>query len=428
MWEIGTSVGGRAEEVRESVASCGYGGAFHFSACVTWEPEMSMERFGQNTFGSSWLIVVSAFLLEMLVSVWFIDQTAAQSPQVPASVASYPLQDPVGLQVTETQAIQPASSIPATATEAARQGSIGDYYQLVPSQEMLGAGEIAVDLSSEESLDILEEACEVIDGQTVCLPPSLTQYMLDPYRSYREDESYISYMPGDGEQFGWLTFGGNTWLNRSESSGLEMNFNLHLLSGPEVVALPPRLYDFEIGYQSKTSLSQKFSYDYGLSVGIYSDFEDSARDGVRFPAHLVGMVHPNENWDWVFGVEYVDRDDIKILPVIGFVWHDTSLPGLRVEAVFPRPRIDLQLQRDMRLYWTARLGGGTWDIEMPDDSNDVFTYRDYQILMGLESIDAKKKLSALEFGFVFGRHIEFRNRPDEVNLDESFIIRHVTRY
>jgi hypothetical protein len=235
-------------------------------------------------------------------------------------------------------------------------------------------------------------------------------------------------MPGDGDQFGWLTFGSNTWLSRGESSGMEMNFNLHLLSGPEVVALPPRLYDFELGYQSKTSLSEKFSYDFGLSVGIYSDFEDSARDGVRFPAHLVGMVHPNENWDWVFGVEYLDRDDIKMLPVIGFIWHDTSLPGLRIEAVFPRPRIDLQIQNNMRLYWTARLGGGSWDIEMPDETNDVFTYRDYQILMGLESLSKDKKLNAWEFGFVFSRHIEFRNRSDEVNLDEAFVLRHVTRY
>jgi hypothetical protein len=340
------------------------------------------------------------------------------------------LQQPVGLQALEVRpGPQPQSqSIQVSTADEAHQATIGDYYQASSANEIVVVEDSPIDLSSEESIEILEEACEVIDGETVCLPPSLTEHMLEPYCRYREDESYTTYMPGDGDQFGWLTFGSNTWLNRGESSGVEMNFNLHLLSGPEVVALPPRLYDFEIGYQSKTSLSERFSYDFGLSVGIYSDFEDSARDGVRFPAHLVGMVHPNENWDWVFGVEYLDRDDIKMLPVIGFIWHDRSLPGLRIEAVFPRPRIDLQIQSNMRLYWTARLGGGSWDIEMPDDSNDVFTYRDYQILMGLESLSKDKKLNAWEFGFVFSRHIEFRNRLDEVDLDEAFVIRHVTRY
>lgn len=392
---------------------------------------MSRERFALRPFRSLWLISVNAILIYGLVlSLLTTAEVTGQTPQVPASVTSYPLQQPVGLQALE---VRPgpqtqSTSIQASTTDGAHQATIGDYYQASPANEIVVVEDSPIDLSSEESIEILEEACEVIDGETVCLPPSLTEHMLEPYCRYREDESYTTYMPGDGDQFGWLTFGSNTWLNRGESSGVEMNFNLHLLSGPEVVALPPRLYDFEIGYQSKTSLSEKFSYDFGLSVGVYSDFEDSARDGVRFPAHLVGMVHPSENWDWVFGVEYLDRDDIKMLPVIGFVWHDTSLPGLRIEAVFPRPRIDLQIQSNMRLYWTARLGGGSWDIEMPDDSNDVFTYRDYQILMGLESLSKDKKLNAWEFGFVFSRHIEFRNRLDEVNLDEAFVIRHVTRY
>ena len=392
---------------------------------------MSKEGFGHRPFSSFWLILVNVVLVQgFWLSAFAVNETAGQSPQVPASVTSYPLQQPVGLQSVDVRpnSQQQSPSVQVAATDPAAKASIGDYYQAPPANDIVVVEDSPIDLSSEESIEILEEACEVIDGETVCLPPSLTEHMLEPYCRYREDESYTTYMPGDGDQFGWLTFGSNTWLSRGESSGMEMNFNLHLLSGPEVVALPPRLYDFELGYQSKTSLSEKFSYDFGLSVGIYSDFEDSARDGVRFPAHLVGMVHPNENWDWVFGVEYLDRDDIKMLPVIGFIWHDTSLPGLRIEAVFPRPRIDLQIQNNMRLYWTARLGGGSWDIEMPDETNDVFTYRDYQILMGLESLSKDKKLNAWEFGFVFSRHIEFRNRSDEVNLDEAFVLRHVTRY
>lgn len=401
---------------------------------------MSRERMGLH-WASSWLLVP----LTICLGNWVIaqvpqvqapqgQQPQVQTPQlraphVPASVTSYPLQEPVGLQSPETrQASDQSLSATTTTTVEPPAGSISDYYQESSTGEFQVVEGSPIELSSEETVEILEEACEVIDGEEVCLPPSFTEYMLEPYSRYREDEAYTTYMPGDGDQFGWLTFGSNTWLNRGENTGMELNFNLHLLSGPEVVALPPRLYDFELGYQSKTALSETFSYDLGLSVGIYSDFEDSARDGVRFPAHLVGMVHPTENWDWVFGVEYLDRDDIKMLPVIGFVWHDTSLPGLRVEAVFPRPRIDLQIQQNMRLYWTARLGGGSWDIEMPDDSNDVFTYRDYQILMGLESLTANKELRAWEFGFVFSRHIEFRSRPDEVNLDEAFVIRHVTRY
>lgn len=382
---------------------------------------MSLERFGLSPLGSFLLILLFTVPTTTLV---------AQSPQVPASVTSYPIQDPTGLQnpVVVTSPNTSVSTPLSNPSQDVKQASINDEYQVSSSNEIIAVEDSPVDMSLEDAEELIEEAVEVIDGDQPCLPPSFKEFMLKPYRHYREDEGYTSYMPGDGDQFGWLTFGSNTWQDSGANSGIEMNFNLHLLSGPEVVALPPRLYDFEIGYQAKDSLSEYFSYDYGLSVGIYSDFEDSARDGVRFPAHLVGMYHPSQELDWVFGVEYLDRDDIKILPVIGVVWHDSAYPGLRVEAVFPRPRIDLQLQNNLRLYWTARLGGGSWDIEMPDDSNDVFTYRDYQILMGLETLSANKELNAWEFGFVFSRHLQFRNRPDEVNLDEAFVLRHVTRY
>ncbi len=80
--------------------------------------------------------------------------------------------------------------------------------------------------------------------------------------------------------------------------------NLHLLSGPQTVHLPPRLYDFEFGYQMRKTINSTFSYDLSTMVGIYSDFEDSARDGVRFPSHAVGMFHPDPRIDWVFGIDY----------------------------------------------------------------------------------------------------------------------------
>ena len=404
---------------------------------------MSMERF--ERFESSKLNFIIFMLLWL--GVWTVgpsiqsglnqsalnfgiwNQVWGQVPQVPASVTSYPMQEPAGLQYFDP----PAAPFDQTAPIQSLPVSSGSFATVtdepaIASTDGMVVEEVPLDLSPEEMIEITEEACEVIDGVKVCRPPSIGSYMIEPYKRYREEEQYNTYMPGDGDQFGWLTFGSNTWLRRGKNSGFDANFNLHLLSGPEAVALPPRLYDFELGYQSRASLTHTFSYDAGLSVGVYSDFEDSARDGVRFPAHLVGMIHPNEHLDWVFGIEYFDRDDIKLLPVLGFVWHDPSLPGLRVEAVFPRPRIDVQIQRDMRLYWTARLGGGSWDIEMPDESNDVFTYRDYQILMGLERLNSGKYFNAWEFGFVFSRHIEFRNRPDELNLDEAFVLRHVFRY
>jgi hypothetical protein len=260
-------------------------------------------------------------------------------------------------------------------------------------------------------------------------PKALDLYDLSitRYQSYRSEEDALSFMPGDGDQFGWLSFESPNYLERTRHAGVTANMNMHLLSGPQTVHLPPRLYDFELGYQARNSLSDLFSYEWSAMVGIYSDFEDSARDGVRFPAHAVGMFHPGPRADWVFGVDYLDRGDIKVLPVFGACWHDPQRPELRYEMVFPRPRIDLTLSPETRLYSAGRLGGGTWDIEFPDDSNDVMTYRDYRMLFGIEHANEDGGLTSWELGWVFSRKLEFRDRSDEFGFGDAFVIRYVAR-
>ncbi len=261
------------------------------------------------------------------------------------------------------------------------------------------------------------------------LPTKLDLYDLSlaTYTTYRSKENSILYMPGDGDQFGWLSFAAPNYLSRGSKRGTNASMSIHLLSGPLAVPLPPRLYDFELGYQARNSLSDIFSYEWSAMVGVYSDFEDSARDGVRFPAHAVGMFHPGPRADWVFGVDYLGRDDIKVLPVAGFVWHDPQRPELRYEMVFPRPRIDLTLSPQSRIYCSGLLGGGTWDIEFPDNSNDVMTYRDYKLAFGIEQADSDGELSSWELGWIFSRKLEFRERPDEYGFGDAFVIRYVTR-
>lgn len=247
------------------------------------------------------------------------------------------------------------------------------------------------------------------------------------YSVYRQAEGIFSYMPGDGDQFGWIDFEDTPYNRRNEKSGFTGGLGLHLLSGPNSVALPPRLWDFILGYQTRNTLSDRFSYDLGATVGVYSDFEDSARDGVRYPGHAVGILHVNDSLDAVLGVDYLDRDDYKILPVVGYSWHSDDFPNLNVDLIFPRPRVDYALSGSDRLYIGGLLGGGTWDIEMPGDVNDVMTYRDFRLLFGLEQLDEDGSLSSFELGYVFGRQVEFRSLQPTQDFDDAFIVRWVHR-
>lgn len=266
-----------------------------------------------------------------------------------------------------------------------------------------------------------------IDGASVG-GDTLQEVLADPrYRHYRIGESITSYMPGDGEQFGWLNFENTPYLSAAKTSGITLGTSLHLLSGPNSVALPPRLWDFVLGYQNRATLGDRFSYDLASSIGVYSDFEDSAREGVRPLGHAVGSFHRSDLWDWVLGVDYVNRDDFKILPVMGFSWHNQTDSPWRLDMVFPRPRVQYSLSNSNRLYVAGLLGGGTWDIEIPKEVNDVMTYRDYRLLFGHEQITPGGNIAATEIGLVFGRQVEMRHSLQQAQFDDAFIVRFVAR-
>jgi hypothetical protein len=245
------------------------------------------------------------------------------------------------------------------------------------------------------------------------------------YTEYRQDESTFSFLPGTGEELGWIDFESTPYQASGQRSGFSTGIGMHLLSGPVIVDAPPRVYDFSFGYQRRDAWNEFWSYDMAASVGVFSDFEGSAREGVRFPGHAVGMLHVSPETDWVFGVDYLDRGDIKILPVVGISRHSERHPSMRFDLVFPRPQVELALGSGRTFYVSGRLGGGTWDIEFPNGQGDVLTYRDYRLLLGLRSPN-RAGASSIEAGYVFGRKVEFQTSSGVATPDDAFVLRFVT--
>jgi len=266
-----------------------------------------------------------------------------------------------------------------------------------------------------------------IDG-AILEGSGIKKEVFDPrYRCYRTGESVLGYMPGDGEQFGWVDFENTPYLSMSQTRGITFGSSLHLLSGPNSIPLPPRLWDFVWGYQSKGTLRDRFSYDVASSLGVYSDFEDSAKEGVRPLAHAVGSFHRSQAWDWVIGVDYVNRDDFKLLPVMGFSLHNPAGSPWRLDVIFPRPRIQYALSSSSRLYLAGLLGGGTWDVELPHEVDDVMTYRDYRLMIGHEQMTPDGNTAATEMGWIFNRQVDMRHSLQQVEFDDAFMIRFVAR-
>jgi hypothetical protein len=262
---------------------------------------------------------------------------------------------------------------------------------------------------------------ESTDSKTI-LPAWLRMGPLD---SYRGEERSQEVLPGDGNQFGWYSWNSQTYLDAASQMGLIGGINIHWLSGPEVVPLPPRLYDFVIGYQNRVNLTESLRVDAATSIGVFSDFEDSARDGIRFPSHLVGFYSPHHSSDWVLGVDYIDRDDIKLLPVFGFSWHDDASAPIRWDLIFPRPRVTARISEHRWLYIAGRYEGGSWDIELPDQRDEVMTYRDIRLVVGLDHA-SEGRVDGLELGFAFDRQLQLRHADSKDRFDDAFVIRWTT--
>ena len=257
-------------------------------------------------------------------------------------------------------------------------------------------------------------------------PLDLRESSQEPWRVYRSKESSILWAATDDA--GWTSLINAPYLPREKTSGLRASVSIHWLNGPGSVPLPPRLYDMLLFYQRRETLNEYLSYDIAASAGLYTDFEDSAREGLRFPAHAVGAFHVTPELDVVFGADFLDRDDFTALPVFGVSIQDTAIRGLRMELIFPRPRIEYAWNSETRSYLSGNLAGGTWDIEMPDSTGDVVTITEYKLAIGVETADEDGQVGFAEIGWLFNRTAEYRILPGSHELGNTLMLQSGTRY
>jgi hypothetical protein len=231
---------------------------------------------------------------------------------------------------------------------------------------------------------------------------------------------------GNGDRLGIFSL---TFFNGAQHNLGPVNYEfgaaVHFISGPVQTDLPPRLYDFSVGFPYRGAIGDAWSYDLTFRMGWYSDFEGSAREGIRFPSHAAVYRRTSDWWQWVLGLEYLDRDDVALLPVFGALW--TPGEDWRVEAVFPKPLIAYRFGGRRWTYLTSEMGGGTWDIERVWGAEDVFTYRDFRLLLGVQGL-GEGQGRTFEIGYVFSRHLEYRSGSPDFKPPDTILLRSVFRY
>ena len=243
----------------------------------------------------------------------------------------------------------------------------------------------------------------------------------------------MEWMPGHRDRFGMFSMTGGAAVAWENWGGISSGFGygFHFLNGPVQSDLPSRLYDLNWGLNWNGQVMPGWSLSLAGKAGIYSDFEDSARDGWRFPAHAVVFHDWTGTVSGALGVKYFARDNLPPLPVVGLILRPDD--RVRIEALFPEPRIAWRVHADGESeHWlslSGEIGGGQWAIERANtDRADVVTYNDYRAVLGFHQYQPGEADQAFEIGYIFARDLEYRSGVGNFHPGDTFFLRFMSRF
>jgi hypothetical protein len=212
-------------------------------------------------------------------------------------------------------------------------------------------------------------------------------------------------------------------------------FGLHLFDGPTRVPptfadLPGQTYDAFLDVGWNPQVTNWLAAELGVRTGVYTDFDHFSTDSFRIMGRGIGVVRITPTLQAKAGIVYIDRNDIKLLPVIGVVCDPSA--DAHYELVFPRPKLARRwitlANHNLWYYLAGEYGGGSWTVvrEGPPEFVDSVDYNDIRVLLGLEWLpEAESGMRGfVEVGYVFERELFYVSQsPADFELDDTFLIR-----
>ena len=236
-----------------------------------------------------------------------------------------------------------------------------------------------------------------------------------------------TWIPAGNDELGLTDFHARLNFNLPKIRGLslETNYQTFFLDGPKRTDLPSRLHRHTIGLSWTDRIRRNLTVEVGLGVGVYSDFDNLESDAFRVTGRMLGYYTTSPQTQWVFGFVYLNREDFKVLPAIGVIHVPDN--GLRIELVFPRPKIAKRIsqssQHERWVYLAGELGGGSWAIERSNGNDDIATYKDLRFILGYEQRYFNGRSLMLEFGYVFDRQVEYERGLGDFKPSEAVMLR-----
>lgn len=187
--------------------------------------------------------------------------------------------------------------------------------------------------------------------------------------------------------------------------------------------MPPRAYDAYVDLAWYPQFTPMFGADLGFRTGVWTDFEHTTSDSMRFLGRGVGRVRVNPEVEFLLGVVYLDRVEVKILPVAGVHWNPN--PDWDLYLVFPNPKARRKFTQIGASQWwwyvSGEYGGDSWTLDR-DGTNDRTDYNDLRVILGIEWETQTLIHGFFEAGYVWDREIVFADsgaptfKPDDTYM------------
>lgn len=245
------------------------------------------------------------------------------------------------------------------------------------------------------------------------------------------ERSSFGWIAGTGNQLGMLEWVGRDLAVMDYAAADRASFRINSghvftwLTGPDTTDLPPYLFSLFVDVAAGVKASDDWSFDVMVSPSWNTDFANKSYQLFRLPWQAVNTFKMNGELKIVLGITDLDREDIHLLPVAGFIYRPLD-GSVDLDLVFPRPKASWRLSRSDGGYWgyvAGELGGNSYSIQRPGAIHDIVTLRDYRLLVGFENRGQKRHATRFEVGWVFGRAVEYASGIGNYNPGDTAIIR-----
>jgi hypothetical protein len=212
------------------------------------------------------------------------------------------------------------------------------------------------------------------------------------------------------------------WLQGPISGPPNFGVDPPQAGGPD---LPPRIYDAYLDFAWYPRVNEWLGAELGVRTGVWTDFNNVDTDSIRILGRGLASVSISPTLDILFGVVYLDRLDIKILPAGGVYWRPT--PEWDAYLVFPNPKVRKFWANvgNSKVYWyvSGEYGGGSWTVQRQTTADQI-DINDIRVIGGIEWETQAKLRGHVEAGYVWDREILFRSGdPGEFQPSDTIMLR-----